>query len=121
MTGGWIGGLPTVGDVRRVDFGYFVRPGQDTMTGRLLAEPCLVYVVDADDGARLFDTGLGSSDPEVDAHYRPMRRPLDRALVGAGLDVGRVRWVVTCHLHFDPCGGKPLLAGRPVFTQRREV
>jgi N-acyl homoserine lactone hydrolase len=121
MTGGWIGGVPSVGDVRRVDFGYFVRPGEETITGRPRVEPCLGYVVDLDDGVLLFDTGLGSGDPEVDAHYRPTRRPLDRALVDAGLDVGRVRWVVNCHLHFDHCGGNPLLAGRPVFTQRREL
>jgi N-acyl homoserine lactone hydrolase len=121
MTGGWIGGVPTVADVRRVDFGYFVRPGEETIAGRPRVEPCLGYVVDVGDGVLLFDTGLGSGDPEVDGHYRPTRRPLDRALVDAGLDVSRVRWVVNCHLHFDHCGGNPRLAGRPVFTQRREL
>jgi N-acyl homoserine lactone hydrolase len=121
MIGGWIGGVLTVGDVRRVDFGYFVRPGAETVTGRPRVEPCLGYVIDLGDGVLLFDTGLGRGDPEVDAHYRPSRRPLDRALADVGFDVEGVRWVVNCHLHFDHCGGNPLLAGRPIFTQRHEL
>ena len=28
--------------------------------------------------------------------------------------------VVNCHLHFDHCGGNPLLKGTPVVCQRRE-
>jgi glyoxylase-like metal-dependent hydrolase (beta-lactamase superfamily II) len=110
-----------VRDVRRVDLGYFVRPGKETLAGRARVEPCLGYVVDFGGGVLLFDTGLGSGDPEVDAHYRPWRRPLERALIDAGHDVEDVHWVVNCHLHFDHCGGNPQLAHRPVFTQRREL
>jgi phosphoribosyl 1,2-cyclic phosphodiesterase len=33
----------------------------------------------------------------------------------AGIDV-----VVNTHLHFDHCGGNHLLAGRPIYVQRRE-
>ncbi|MGH3329940.1 MAG: MBL fold metallo-hydrolase, partial [Nocardioidaceae bacterium] len=29
--------------------------------------------------------------------------------------------VVNCHLHFDHCGGNPLLAGTPVVCQRKEL
>jgi N-acyl homoserine lactone hydrolase len=109
-----------VQDLRRLDFGYFVRPGEETLTGKPRVEPCLGYVVKMPNGLLIFDTGMGEH-PEVDAHYRPSRRPLRQALhdVGAGLD--DVRWLANCHLHFDHCGGNPELAGRPVFTQRVEL
>ena len=68
----------------------------------------------------LFDTGMGSH-PDVDAHYRPRRRPLAAALARAGFSAGDVTMVANCHLHFDHCGGNPQLAGRPVFTQAVEL
>jgi N-acyl homoserine lactone hydrolase len=104
-------------NVRRVDFGYFVRPVEETGTGSPRVEPCLGYLIEHPDGLLLVDTGMGSH-PEVDAHYRPRRVPLPAAL-GPVLD--DVRYVVNCHLHFDHCGGNPLLPGRPVFTQRVEL
>ena len=69
----------------------------------------------------LFDTGMGAGHEDLDAHYRPVHRPLVDALgaVGAALDeVGRV---ANCHLRFDHYGGNPLLAGRPVSTQADEL
>jgi N-acyl homoserine lactone hydrolase len=102
--------------VRRVDFGYFIRPAEETGTGAPRAEPCLGYLVDHPEGLLLVDTGMGSH-PEVDAHYQPVRVPLPAA-VGSLDDI---RYVVNCHLHFDHCGGNPHLAGRPVFTQRVEL
>jgi N-acyl homoserine lactone hydrolase len=104
-------------NVRRIDFGYFVRPVEETGTGSPRVEPCLGYLIEHPDGLLLVDTGMGSH-PEVDAHYRPRRVPLPAAL-GPALD--DVRYVVNCHLHFDHCGGNPLLPGRPVFTQRVEL
>jgi len=56
--------------VRRLDFGWFVRPGEETGTGSPRVEACLGYLVSHPEGVLLFDTGMGS-DPEVDAHYRP--------------------------------------------------
>jgi N-acyl homoserine lactone hydrolase len=102
--------------VHRVDFGYFIRPAAETGTGAARAEPCLGYLVDHPAGLLLVDTGMGAH-PEVDAHYRPTRIPLARAV--GNLD--DIRYVVNCHLHFDHCGGNPQLAGRPVFTQRVEL
>jgi len=102
--------------VRRVDFGYFIRPAEETGTGAPRAEPCLGYLVDHSAGLLLVDTGMGSH-PEVDAHYQPVRVPLAEAV--GNLD--DIRYVVNCHLHFDHCGGNPQLAGRPVFTQRVEL
>ena len=63
----------------------------------------------------------GVSDPEVDAHYRPRRRPLVAALAAAGVRPDDIRLVVNCHLHFDHCGGNPELAGRVILAQRVEL
>jgi len=106
--------------VRRVDFGYFVRPAEETGTGSSRVEPCLGYLVEHPDGLLLMDTGMGTH-PEVDAHYRPRRRSLPTALADVGVRVEDVALMVNCHLHFDHCGGNPLLPGRPIFTQRVEL
>ncbi len=106
--------------VRRVDFGYFVRPPEETSTGAHRVEPCLGYLVDHPAGVLLFDTGMGS-EPEVDAHYRPRRQSLPDALAAVGAQLDQVSHVANCHLHFDHCGGNPLLSDRPVFTQATEL
>jgi N-acyl homoserine lactone hydrolase len=106
--------------VRRVHLGYFVRPAEETGTGRSRVEPCLGYLVDHRDGLLLLDTGMGSH-PDVDAHYQPRRQPLPAALAAAGARIENIRLVVNCHLHFDHCGGNPELPGRPIFTQRVEL
>ena len=106
--------------VRRVDFGYFVRPSEETATGKPRVEPCLGYVVEHPDGVLLFDTGMGSH-PEVDARYRPRRNDLRASLAAAGTDLARITHVANCHLHFDHCGGNPQLVGRPVFVQAGEL
>src|SRR5437868_11618756 len=106
--------------VRRVDLGYFVRPAEETGTGSSRVEPCLGYLVDHSGGLLLLDTGMGRH-PEVDARYRPRRRPLSAALAAAGARAEDVRLVVNCHLHFDHCGGNPDMTGRPIFTQRVEL
>jgi N-acyl homoserine lactone hydrolase len=106
--------------VRRVDFGYFVRPAVETGTGSPRVEPCLGYLIEHPDGLLLVDTGMGAH-PEVDAHYRPRRVPLAAALAAAGSRLDEVRFVVNCHLHFDHCGGNPQLAGREIFVQRTEL
>jgi N-acyl homoserine lactone hydrolase len=106
--------------IRRVELGYFVRPAEETGTGRARVEPCLGYLVEHPDGLLLLDTGMGS-DPETDAHYQARRRPLGAALAAAGTRADDVGLVVNCHLHFDHCGGNPELPGRPIFTQRVEL
>ena len=103
--------------VRRVDFGYFVRPAEETGTGASRVEPCLGYLVDHPDGLLLVDTGMGNN-PDVDAHYRPRRRSLVTALAAVDARPDDVRLVVNCHLHFDHCGGNPQLVGREVIVQR---
>jgi N-acyl homoserine lactone hydrolase len=119
---GWVGCCLLVVEtvVRRVDLGYFVRPVEETGTGRVRVEPVLGYLVEHDLGVLLVDTGMGRH-PEVDAWYRPRRISLEAALKNAGTKIDDIAYVVNCHLHFDHCGGNPLLAGRPVFTQRTEL
>ncbi len=113
--------IPDLGSIRRVDFGYFVRPPEETGTGQARVEPAFGYIVmRPDSGVLLFDTGMGSA-PDVDRHYRPTRRPLAKALGRLGVTTDEVRLVVNCHLHFDHCGGNPELAGRPVFVQASEL
>lgn len=106
--------------VRRVDFGYFVRPASETGTGLPRVEALLGYVVTHADGVFLFDTGMGSR-PDVDAHYRPTRVSLEHALRAAGCRLDEITEVGNCHLHFDHCGGNPLMTGRPFFVQSREL
>lgn len=106
--------------VRRVDFGYFVRPPQETGTGHPRVEPCLGYVVDHPQGMLLFDTGMGSH-PEVDAHYRPCRVGLSQALASLGMRASDLSVAANCHLHFDHCGGNPWLGAIPVYVQGAEL
>src|SRR2546421_12756046 len=96
--------------VRRVDFGYFVRPAVETGTGMARVEPCLGYVVAHPAGMILFDTGMGS-DPEVDAHYRPRRTGLPAALAAIGAEIPGVALAANSQPPFDPLGGHPA-AGR---------
>lgn len=101
--------------VRRIDFGYFVRPAAETGTGRPRVEPCLGYLVRHPGGVLLFDTGMGAHR-DVDAHYRPRRTGLTEALAAPGAALSDVTVAANCHLHFDHCGGNPLLGQVPVIT-----
>lgn len=106
--------------IRRVGYGWFVRPGSETESGEPRVEAVLGYAVEHVGGVLLVDTGVGSH-PEVDAHYRPSSRSLDDALHASGLQRDEITEVVNCHLHFDHCGGNPALAGRPFFVQATEL
>jgi N-acyl homoserine lactone hydrolase len=110
-----------IDDVRRLLLGTFVRPPEETGTGQPRVEAVYGYLVRHPRGLLLLDTGLGEGDDETEAWYRPRRVPLQQALHDQGVSLGDVDVVVNCHLHFDHCGGNPLLAGRPVVCQRREL
>ncbi|MBD0736021.1 MBL fold metallo-hydrolase [Streptomyces sp. CBMA29] len=107
--------------LRRLDLGRFVRPGSETADGKPRVEPALGYLVEHDGELLLFDTGIGTADPETDAHYRPYRRPLPDALAAAGVTAADIALVVNCHLHFDHIGGNPLFPGTPVLVQDAEL
>jgi N-acyl homoserine lactone hydrolase len=107
--------------IRRLDLGYFVRPASETGGSEPRVEPVLGYLVRRPEGLILFDTGIGDAGPGTEAHYRPRRRSLEGALHAAGAALADVSLVVNCHLHFDHCGGNPLLAGAPVLVQGTEL
>lgn len=109
------------GDIRRLDYGHFLRPAEETATGHPRVEAVLGYLIRHPAGLVLFDTGIGEADPETDAHYPTTRRPLPLQLRTAGIDLEDVQWVINCHLHADHCGGNPLFPGRPIVTQRVEL
>lgn len=113
--------LSTTVAVRRVDFGYFVRPATETGTGQARLASLFGYLVFHPAGLVLFDTGMGMADTETETHYRPHRTPLADALDTAGVGVEDVRWVINCHLHFDHCGGNSAFVGRPVIVQSVEL
>ena len=113
--------LPTADSVVRIDFGFFVRPGVETLTGRPRVEPVLGYAVRIGDATLLFDTGMGIAPEDLAAHYRPTRPDFFTALRRAGIAPDKVRWIVNSHLHFDHCGGNPELARVPVVVQRSEL
>ncbi|WP_408896030.1 MBL fold metallo-hydrolase [Nocardioides sp. R1-1] len=110
-----------IDDVRRVDLGTFVRPAEETGTGRPRVEAVYGYVVRTATGVLLLDTGLGEAGPEVDAWYRPRRVPVEAALHSVGLDPADVAVVANCHLHFDHIGGNPRFPGTPIVAQRTEL
>jgi N-acyl homoserine lactone hydrolase len=112
-------GMPRV-TVRRVDFGYFVRPADETGTGGTRVVPCLGYLVEHPHGLLLTDTGMGT-DAEFDSLCHPRRRPVAAALSDLGVRVEDVGIVVNCHLHFDHCGGNPEFPGSVIIVQRVEL
>jgi len=61
--------------VSRLDFGYFVRPSEETGTGAPRVEACLGYLVDHPDGLILMDSGMGT-DPESTPTIAPLDVPL---------------------------------------------
>jgi N-acyl homoserine lactone hydrolase len=107
-------------DVHRLDYGYFTRSAEYTGTGKERLVPAVGYLVRHPEGLLLFDTGIGE-DPETDAHYRIVHKPLLPALAAAGVTPDQVRTVVNCHLHFDHCGGNPTFAGTPIIAQSGEL
>lgn len=113
--------MVAIDDIGRLMLGTFVRPPEETATGSPRVEVVLAYVVRHAGGTLLFDTGIADADDETEAWYRPTRAPLAGVLRTVGLDLADVDLVANCHLHFDHCGGNPLLPGKPVFCQSIEL
>lgn len=78
------------------------------------------YAVRHPDGVFLFDTGFGSGNPELDATYHPVPRPVREVLYDAGIDPGDVTAVANCHLHADHAGQNGALPGVPIHVQSAE-
>ncbi|WP_395658554.1 MBL fold metallo-hydrolase [Nocardioides sp.] len=109
-----------VGDVVRVPLGTFTRPTEET-GGAPRGEVVNGYLVRHDAGLVLLDTGMGRGDEETEAWYRPRRTDLRDALGRLGVRLDDLVLVANCHLHFDHCGGNPLLGSTPVLCQRTEL
>jgi glyoxylase-like metal-dependent hydrolase (beta-lactamase superfamily II) len=107
--------------VQRLLLGSFVRPAEETGTGAPRVEGVYGYLVRHPHGLLLLDTGIGRGDEETEQWYRPRRVPLPRALASAGASLGDLSLVVNCHLHFDHCGGNPLVGATPILAQRTEL
>ena len=110
-----------VDDLVKLELGTFIRPAEETGTGRPRVEAVLGYVARTAAGMLLLDTGLGEAGEETDAWYRPIRTKTQDALHTVGLSIADIALVVNCHLHFDHIGGNPSFAGRPIFRQRSEL
>ncbi len=109
-----------IDDVRRIVLGTFVRPAEET-GGAPRVEAVYGYLVRHEHGLVLLDTGIGDGDVETEAWYRPRRIELPEALAAAGVSIADLTLVVNCHLHFDHCGGNPLLGSVPILAQRAEL
>jgi N-acyl homoserine lactone hydrolase len=107
-------------DVRRIRLGTFTRPTEET-GGAPRGEVVNGYLVRHEAGLVLLDTGMGRGDDETEAWYRPQRIDLRDALAAAGVRLDELALVANCHLHFDHCGGNPLLGTTPVLCQRPEL
>lgn len=108
----------SIGDIRRLDLGYFTAPADHRLPGQKIA--VCGYLIDHPGGLVLFDSGLGEGPPEIETFYRPVRHSLARALRNLGIETGEVRFVVNCHLHFDHCGENKLFPDTPILAQAKE-
>lgn len=109
-----------IDDVRRITLGTFVRPSEET-AGAPRVEGVYGYLVRHDDGLVLLDTGIGDGDEATEEWYRPQRIALPDALATVGVELADLALVANCHLHFDHCGGNPLLGRTPILSQRSEL
>jgi N-acyl homoserine lactone hydrolase len=69
----------------------------------------------------LFDTGISAGDPDLDAQYHPVERPLEDALAALGIGLPDVDAATNCHLHADHAGQNYRLANVPIYVQRAEL
>ena len=108
-------------DVTRLNLGTFVRPAEETDTGRARVEAVLGYLAHTPAGLLLLDTGFGEAGSETEAWYRPRRVRIGDALHAKSLTTEDIDIVVNCHLHFDHIGGNPSFSNRPIVCQRTEL
>jgi N-acyl homoserine lactone hydrolase len=108
-------------DVHRINFGFFVRPAEETLTHVPNVEPVYAYLVTHPEVTLLFDTGIGAVDPETEAHYQPRRIDLSSALAQVRAQPAMVDLIANSHLHFDHCGHNADFCDRTILVQESEL
>ena len=81
----------------------------------------VAYAVRRREGVLLFDTGFGFGDPELDAMYHPVARPMADVLGEAGIRPTAIDLIANCHLHPDHAGQNARYAGIPIHVQAAEL
>ena len=105
-------------DVVRLHMGHFIAPAHLPFAGAAIV--VTAYLVRHPSGPVLLDTGIGVGLQEVEEMYKPVRRPLDEELRGAGVSPGEIRAVANCHLHFDHSGNNFRFPHVPILAQKVE-
>ena len=106
-------------EVLPFDAGTFTFPEDEPWRGE--QGVVVAHALRARDGrVFLFDTGIAEGDPELDARYHPVERPLDVALAAIGIERGQVQAATNCHLHADHAGQNHALPGVPIYVQAAE-
>jgi N-acyl homoserine lactone hydrolase len=96
----------------------FVHPVESPLAGR----PGLVmaYAIRHPDGVLLFDTGIGTDNPEVAGWLGADLRHLPELLEGRGIHAADIVAIANSHLHLDHCGQNSAFQGRPIYAQADE-
>jgi glyoxylase-like metal-dependent hydrolase (beta-lactamase superfamily II) len=93
--------------------------------------PVPAYLIDHPKGKVLFDTGmniglrqdaarlLGPMAAQFEIDF-PERTDIAARLQAMDIDPAEIRHMVMSHLHFDHCGGNPLIPNATVVVQRAE-
>jgi N-acyl homoserine lactone hydrolase len=105
-------------DVIRLHMGHFTAPEHLPFAGAAVVVDA--FLVRHPGGPVLLDTGIGVGLPEVEAMYKPVRRPLDDVLRDAGVSPSEIRAVANCHLHFDHSGNNFRFPRVPILAQKVE-
>jgi glyoxylase-like metal-dependent hydrolase (beta-lactamase superfamily II) len=105
-------------EIVALEMGTFTFPDDEPWPGE--EGVVIAYAIRHPGGIVLFDTGLGSGDPDLDARYHPVPRPLTDVLAEAGIALSDVTTVVNCHLHVDHAGQNAGVIGIPILVQPAE-
>jgi N-acyl homoserine lactone hydrolase len=115
-----------------VTCGWLTGPAETFLAGQpgRLRVPVPCFLIDHPQGLVLFDSGLhadlahgsdrlGMLAKFFDVHFGASESVAAR-LTAAGVDPGRVRYLVNSHLHFDHTGGNASIPNAELVVQRVE-
>jgi glyoxylase-like metal-dependent hydrolase (beta-lactamase superfamily II) len=96
----------------------FTHPAGTPLAGR--RGLVMAYAVVHPAGLLLFDTGIGTGDPDIDEAYHPIVSDLPALMRERGLEPDDVVALACSHLHFDHAGQNASFPGRPIHVQATE-